>query len=79
MPIQNAINFIKNASIDPKLRSFLNNQSSHDIPDIMQQLGYNFTAFEFEESINILHVKCQFEEQANQLHEIVTWFRLLTS
>ena len=50
-----------------------------EIPETLKEIGYEFTAGEFEESINLLRFKCQFEEQAEQLDEVVTWFRILLS
>ncbi len=79
MSIQNSIDFIRLASSDEKFRYLLNGMNPDEIPETLKEIGYEFTAGEFEESINLLRFKCQFEEQAEQLDEVVTWFRILLS
>lgn len=79
MSIQNSIDFISNMSTDHELRSLLNQLPPDDFSSVIKELGYDFTADEFEESVNLMHVKCQFEEQAERLFEIVIWYRMITS
>jgi hypothetical protein len=79
MAIQNSIDFINHACNDNEFRALLNQVTSENVHGILIELGYDFTPFEFEESINLLHVKCQFEEQATQLHEIAMWYKILIS
>lgn len=79
MSIQNSINFIKEASVNSEFRSTLNGLLPEDIATYLTTTGYEFTPDEFEESIYMLHVKCQFEEQANKLFEVINWYRLLTA
>ena len=77
MAIQNAMNFINDASRDKNLRTGLYTLKQEDILPELEKLGYAFSLDEFEESINMLHVQCQSEEQANKLFEVVNWFKLL--
>lgn len=79
MSIQNSINFISDVNSDNDFRAFLNDLNPNEIPACIKAHGYDFTQHEFEESINLLHVKCQFEEQANRLFEIVNWYKIITS
>lgn len=79
MSIQNSINFISDLSINPDYRNFLNGLSPVDVKRSLVDMGYEFTDYEFEESINLMHVKCQFEEQAASIFEIVNWYKLLMS
>lgn len=78
MSIQNSMNFINKASADNQFRATLNALSPDEITTSLKESGLEFTDHEFEESINLMHVKCQYEEQANRLFEIVNWYRLLT-
>lgn len=77
MSIQQSIDFLSDVSHDDELRGILNGLSPQEIPIYLQEFGYEFTADEFEESINLLHVKCQFYEQAERLFEVVNWYRVL--
>lgn len=79
MSIQNSIDFILDISTDNDLRNALNALPPADFNSCIKEIGYDFTADEFEESVNLLHVKCQLEEQANKLFEVVSWYRILTS
>lgn len=79
MSIQNSIDFILDASINHDFRQFLNGLTPAEVDACLRAEGYCFSNEEFEESVNLLHVKCQFETQAEQLFEIVNWYRLLTS
>lgn len=79
MSIQNSIDFISNMSADNELRSLLNQLPPLEFTSVIKELGYEFSPEEFEESVNLLHFKCQFEEQAEKLFEIVTWYRMLTA
>lgn len=79
MSLQNSIDFIISVSADNDFRNALNGLPLDDFYFCLKECGYDFTADEFEESVNLLHVKCQHEEQANKLFEIVSWYRLVTS
>ncbi len=79
MSIQNSINFISDISINPGYRQFLNTLNPAELKLSLADMGYEFTDHEFEECINLMHVKCQFEEQASSLFEIVNWYKLLLS
>lgn len=77
MSIQNSIDFINIISVDNDLRTFLNGLKPHEVSYCLNDIGYDFTPDEFEESINLMHVKCQFEEQAILLQQIVAWYKIL--
>lgn len=77
MPIMDAIKFIKAASKNESLRQSLYAIPSDEIYTVISEKGYTFTENEFEDSINMLHVQCQTEEQASLLFEVVYWFRML--
>lgn len=79
MPLNDAINFIKNAGSDKALRQSLYTVKTEEIFPSLESKGYKFTPAEFEESINLLHVKCQTEDEANHLFEVVNWFKMLCS
>lgn len=77
MPLQHAINFIKDAGNDKELRKSLYGVKPEELMPTLADKGYEFSLSDFEESINMLHVQCQSEEQANKLFEVVWWFKML--
>lgn len=77
MSIQNSIDFISDITINPDYRQFLNTLNPVEVKQSLKDSGYEFTDHEFEECINLLHVKCQFEEQATALFEVINWYKLL--
>ncbi len=77
MSLKNAIDFIKDAGQDPLLRNGLVKLEQAEILPELEKLGYGFTIPEFEEAINVQHVQCQTEEDANFLFHVVNWFKLL--
>lgn len=76
MSIQNAINFISTAGQNDALRGSINSLKTDKIMPFLEEEGYKFSLEEFEESINVMHVKCKTEEEANFLFEVVWWFKL---
>jgi len=77
MPLNDAMKFIRESQSNRELRKEVNQAGPDQLFNRLKELGYDFTMFEFEESVNILHVKCQFEEQANQLMQTDLWFKML--
>ncbi len=77
MPTQDAINFISQAAIDPSLRDDLITLERSEILPALEKKGYKFNFEEFEDSVNVLHTRCQTQEQADFLFEVVWWFKLL--
>lgn len=77
MAIQDAMNFIVDAGQNDVLRNSLIPLKQNAILPELELQGYKFTISEFEEAINMLHVQCQTEEDANFLFEVVNWFKLL--
>lgn len=79
MAINNAMKFIRKSQEDIELRKVVNKTPGNELLNQLCALGYEFTVAEFEESINMLHVKCQFEEEANRLMQTAMWFRMSLS
>ena len=79
MAIQDAMNFIRESQQNRELRKEVNRAEPELLFNHLAQRGYAFTKDEFEESVNMLHVKCQSEEEANQLMQTNMWFKLLIS
>lgn len=78
MPLQDAINFIKDVGRDRSMRKSLYAFQPTEILPELAKKGYEFSFDDFEESVNMLHVQCQSEEQANKLFEVVWWFKMLS-
>ncbi len=79
MAIQNAINFLFDIDKDEKLRSTFNLLQGAEVETKRNEMGYKFSPEEFEETINFLHVKCQHEEQANHLFQLVSWYKMISA
>lgn len=79
MAISDAMKFIRESQEDQELRKVVNTTPSNQVMDELAKRGLEFTVEEFEETVNLLHVKCQFEEQANQLMQTAMWFRMSLS
>ena len=77
MALQDAIKFIKQAAKDDTLRHSLYSVDPNKILPELEKQGYKFTLNEFEESINVLHVRCQTEDEANRLFQVIWWFKML--
>ncbi|WP_321286175.1 Nif11-like leader peptide family natural product precursor [uncultured Sunxiuqinia sp.] len=76
MAINNAMKFIRESQVDPELRKVVNKTPGNELIQQLTELGYEFDVEEFEESVNMMHVKCQFEEEANRLMQTAMWFRM---
>jgi hypothetical protein len=77
MPIIDAMKFIKSVAADEELRNILYTLPTEKIYQELETLGFKFDVNDFEESINMLHVKCQTEEEVEQLFQVVNWFKML--
>jgi len=77
MAINDAMKFIRTSQEDRELRKELNQCKPEEVFDKLKDLGYDFDWDEFEESVNMLHVKCQVEEEANRLMQTDMWFKML--
>ncbi len=79
MSIKQSMNFLLTVMHDDNFRMQLNELSVDDFYECIKENGFEFTPEEFEESVNMMHVKCQFEEDAMKLFETVAWYQILTS
>lgn len=77
MSINNAMKFIKDSQENPLLRDKVNEYAPYELEKFMIESGYQFTTNDFDDSINILHLKCQTEEEAENLMQIAMWFSLV--
>ena len=77
MAIQNVMKFIRESQENKELRREINQCPAEKIFPRLEELGYEFTMDEFEESINLMHVKCQTEEEYNRLMQTQMWFKML--
>ncbi len=77
MAIQNAMNLIRDVQQDDELREKLYTIPQNDIEAYLDENGYKFTHGEFEDATNMLHVKCQSYEEAEQLMQVVMWLKLM--
>lgn len=80
MSIQNAIDFLQQTMQNPDSRNELYGLNSHaEFSEWLTMHGIPFHMDEFEESVNLLHVKCQSHEEANLLLNRVDWVRMYWS
>ena len=78
MPIKNAENFIKQVVRNTDLRkSLYRYPSPSQIMTALKEMGYDFTPYEFEESIRHLKTESPHEEQAIMLDELLIWWKML--
>ena len=71
--------FIRESQSDPELRKKINHCTPKEVFPRLAELGYEFTMDEFAESVNLMHVKCQFQEEGNRLMQTQMWFEMLVS
>ncbi|HEX2936461.1 MAG TPA: hypothetical protein VHO72_13990 [Bacteroidales bacterium] len=77
MSVQNAIQFILTVTDDGEFRKSLYQYSSRqDLINHLSEKGRGFTISEFEDAVNMQHVKCQTYEEADHLKQIEMWFNL---
>ena len=78
MPLIDAEKFIKEVVKNTGLRkSFYKYGSSLEVLTAIQESGYHFKLYEFEESINHLKTESPTEEQATMLDELGFWWSVL--
>lgn len=77
MALQDAINFISDVHVKDDLRKSVNATEKANLFFTLKKEGYPFTTDDFEEAVNMVHVKCKEEEQAMALMQVAHWFRLL--
>lgn len=80
MSIQNSIDFLQAYAGQPEIRSQLYKLDTRkEFTDWLSERNLLFQYGEFDESVNLLHVKCQTIEQADDLLHKVDWFRMFWS
>lgn len=79
MSLKGAMNLIRDAGKNPGLRKELYTVPPAELSKYLKAKGYFFDYSEFEESVNLLHVKCQTKDEADELMHVVLWFRLLST
>lgn len=77
MAIQNAMNLIRNVKTDAGLRDKLHTLQQNELELYLDEQGYKFSYTEFEDAIDMLHVKCQTHEEAEELMQVVMWLKLV--
>ena len=77
MAIQNAMNLIRDVKADDELREKLYALTQSEVDLFLDEQGYKFTHPEFEDAVNMLHVKCQTYDEAEELMQVVMWLKLL--
>ncbi len=79
MSIQNAMNFIARVPQDDTLRTACYQcKGRTELTQLLESEGYKFDENEFENACNMLHFKCADESAAYALHEIKSWFLILS-
>jgi hypothetical protein len=77
MSVQNALQFISIVSEDGDFRKSLYKFGSRqELINHLSESGRGFTVSEFEDAVNMKHVKCQTYEEADHLKQIEMWFNL---
>lgn len=80
MTIQNAIYFLNQLDNLSELRDALYRcDSLAGIRNILENAGFQFNLDEFENSVNMLHVRCQDIAEAEILLQKAQWFRMILS
>jgi hypothetical protein len=79
MSIKGAMKLIMDAKTHPELRREIYGISPSNVINYLKSKGYFFDYGEFEDSVNMMHVKCQTQEEADELMHVAMWFRLITT
>lgn len=76
MPVQHAIALLNTIDREPAMREQMY-RFSHtlDLFDFLNSKGFGFKMHEFDEAVNILHLKCQSYEEADALFHKADWLR----
>jgi|GEM_PF-1163964 len=78
MSIQDAILFLRDLGEKTELRNALyacKTQSEYE--KSLESAGYSFLPGEFEEAVNVAHVKCQSYDEADEFLQRVEWVRMV--
>ncbi len=79
MSIQNAMNFIERVPQDDALRrACYSCKDGAELCELLNSEGFKFDGEEFENACNMLHIKCGSESEAYALHEIKSWYLILS-
>lgn len=73
MSVKKAIKFIRQIGYDDALRAKCYDCSNRE--ELLNML--EFSEFEFEEAINSQLVKCQTEEEAENIRQLKLWFSII--
>lgn len=77
MSVQNALQFISIVSEDGNFRKSLYKYATRqELINHLSENGRGFTVSEFEDAVNMKHLKCQTYEEADHLKQIEMWFNL---
>jgi hypothetical protein len=77
MAIADAKKFIRESQLNRDLRKQVNGMETTELLSGLVEIGYEFTMDEFEEAVNMIHVQCQFETEADDLMQTAMWFKML--
>lgn len=81
MSIGNAMEFIKTVELDDSFRKALYKVKGgwDGLELFLKQRDLAYSKSEFEDAFNHLHTQCQFEEQADRLHNVLHLIKLVVS
>ena len=80
MSIQGAIDFHREPDLEAAFRARLYGcKSIEDLLACLKGQGYPFNGAEFEEAVDLLHVKCKESENADILMNRANWFRMVVA
>jgi hypothetical protein len=78
MAMNDAMKLIGAIGDDPSLRrEMVSCTSLNELKEYLFNKGFQFSNHEFEEAVNVLHVKCQTFENADNLMAKAEWFNYL--
>ena len=78
MPIADARKFLFEVMQNAELRDALNGAADEAAREtVLAEVGFRFTAHEFEEAWRHELTVCQTEELASRLHELSQWWQIL--
>lgn len=80
MSIQGAIDFLNEPELEPQFRARMYKcKSAEELLACLKDQGYPFNGAEFEEAVDLLHVKCKESEDADVLMNRANWFRMVVA
>jgi hypothetical protein len=79
MSIQGAIHFLKAVDRLGLRTDLYACDTESDIYSCLRDNGFEFDGGEFEEAVNVMHVKCQISEEADDLMNRANWFRMMVA